>query len=437
MNEKKPKVLLVGGMAFNIPSELRSAVDIVKHVEQGTKKLASMPAVDYVLVISEFAGHNMVDSVKSQATVPVILLKRGWASMKEELVRRCILPLDPTTGGEAAVTPEKEPETQTISGLSEDALWKAYKTQFIDAVKGALKPRELVSEADLLEILVMVAGSEEDCRLMLPRLQTGGVIDCPKDGFWRSLIGGDGFGWADISEPIELLEPAKKRRPRSTVNQEKKNEADDRARRIKGLPFGPYASKRAIARKMLEYEEWNPGGTNPASVNTLDRLIERAISLKVIDDTQKNLLIDHDETVGLKAVVPDPKQEEEPVQLPVSPARAPAFDPIEEQAKRELEADKERLWQEKISFDAAKRKWPEVCATVKKQKRLIGTILESCRLQWIDEEKMVLCMIPAEFSMYRMQLDSTDNWGLITKVARELLGKDVVVRFLIENRITR
>jgi hypothetical protein len=421
LNEKK-KVLIVGGLPFNIPAELREIFDIVKHVEEGTARLADLPAVDYVFVMSDFASHKMLQVVKDRATAPIIYLRKGWASMKEELALRCILPPDQKVA-EAAVKAAQNPETGTLSGLSEDELWKTYKPKFIEAVKTMLKPRDLVSEADLLEVLALVGVPAEDCRLVLPRLQIGGVIDSPKDGFWRSLMGQGGFDFGDGSpEPV----PSRKssgHRPRTTFNQLKKGEADERARRLKGLPMGPYPSKRAIAREMLKYEEWNPDGT-PVSDNTLSRLIERAINLRVIDDTHTNLLIDHDPAMGLRKIVKNGAPEEVPIPLPMP-----------EKTAYDLYLEGRVAAQENL--ETLKSRWPEVIQKVKKEKKMIGTILESCRIQWIEAERMAVCLVPAEFAMYRLTLEATENWGFVSKVAREILGQDFVVRFLMENRVAR
>jgi len=454
---QRPKVLLVGGMGFNVPEELKTAVDIVKHIEQGTRKLADLPAVEFILVISEFASHNIVETVKNEAKVPIVYLRKGWASMKEELIRRCILPPGPVAGQEAeepAAAPEKAVNVNSC-GLSEDEIWKTYRQKFIEAGKAALLPRELVSEADLLDILSMVGPSPSDCQLILWRLNQGGVVDSPKEGYWRSLMERKGFDFGDGTEPLKVQPKPKLKiamssdmRPlQISFNAQKAQEADDRARKLKGLPFGPYASKRAIEREMLKYEEWNPGGNAPASPWVLKRLIDRAVSLKVIDDTQKNLFIDHDPLMGLKKNPPAEQEEQtEPVPLPLPPERAayqtvpvptpPEVSPAvakvyEDQQAAAAAAAKEEL--ERIS-----RRWPEVVAEVKKQKRMIGTILESCRFKWLDEvEKIAVVLVPAEFSMYRLQLESTENWGLVTKTARELLGGGVAVRFLMANGISR
>lgn len=422
MSEKK-KVMIVGGLPFNIPSELRELFQIVKHVEEGTSRLADIPAVDYVFVMSDFSSHKMLQVVKERAGVPIVYLRKGWASMKEELAERCLLP--PGHGAREAEAPAKDPETGTLSGLSEDEIWKTYKARFIEAVKGALKPRELVSEADLLGILALVGVPEEDCRLVLPRLQMGGVVDCPKEGFWRSLMAESGFDFGDGSVPA-TEEPRKRRETPS--NRERSLEADGRAKRLRGLPMGPYPSKRAIAREMLRYEEWNPGGVDPATDNTLHRLIERAIRLRVIDDTHQNLVIDHDPAMGFKRLVKNgapSAQDEVPVPLPMP-----------EKSALELYLEEKRASQQK-DLATLKGRWPEVVQAVKREKKMVGTILESCRIQWIDEERIAVCLVPVEFTMYRLTLEATENWGFVSKVAREIMGQDFVVRFLMENRISR
>lgn len=65
-------------MDYNIPDELRNRFDIVKHVVYGTKRLQDQPKdIDYIFVLSEWASHNIVETIKKQAKVPVVWLRKG------------------------------------------------------------------------------------------------------------------------------------------------------------------------------------------------------------------------------------------------------------------------------------------------------------------------------------------------------------------------
>lgn len=458
---KKPKVLLVGGMGFNIPDELKAAVDIVKHIEQGTRKLASLPAVEFILVISEFASHNIVETVKNEAKVPIVYLRKGWASMKEELLKRCILPPDPVAGGEAPPAAVVNPETGTLCGLSEDEIWETYKEKFIHAVREALKPRELVSHADLLDVLSMAAGvPASDCALILHNLTTLGVIDSPigKEGFWVSRLGAEEFddgsgpdmlppvtprlkgkakkaaaalktGFSAPPESPLLRAPIKHGAHLFDLNAARAQETDQKAALLKGLPFGPYASKKAIMREMLKYEEWaHLSLDSSADQQRMMRLINRAIKFRIIDDTAKNFLIDHDPKLGLRQVLPPEKELPPPPEPPApAPAQEAPADPKSIAELHEIHLAK---------LEEMGRRWPEVVAQVKKQKKTIGTILESCRFKWLDREEMTaVVMVPPQLAMYEKQLGSVENWGLVSQLTREILGKKVVVRYLMANGI--
>lgn len=111
----KPKVVLVGGLDWNVPDELRECVEIVKHVEQTNSfRVGTMPAADYIFVISDFASHNLVESVSKQLSIPIVWLKKGWSHMKLELERRSILP--PDLGRTARVT--EATTARALAGVS-------------------------------------------------------------------------------------------------------------------------------------------------------------------------------------------------------------------------------------------------------------------------------------------------------------------------------
>ena len=96
----KPRLLLIGGKAFNVPSELRTHFDIARHIEQEDKKFATMPTVDYILVITNWVNHGAIASArKSLPKTPIIWVRKGWPAMSAELQRRGLLaaPVAPVT----------------------------------------------------------------------------------------------------------------------------------------------------------------------------------------------------------------------------------------------------------------------------------------------------------------------------------------------------
>lgn len=423
----QPRVIVVGGLAFNIPKELTESVEIVKHVEQSSSyRVGTLPNADFILVISEFASHNLIDVVRNQVNVPVIRLPKGWAGMKTELQKRCILPPDSspvTRAPEAAAT-----EVPTTTGLSEDELWRLYRNKLIEAAKGALKPRELISEADLLEALGDLVGiPKEDVRLLLPRLHMGGIVVPVQDGVWSLMIGEDSYEF-DTSPPP----PPKTRRVREPQagGQSLKEQAFDRARKISGLLMGPYPTIAALCREMQKYKEFQHEDGTPLSMEGCRKLVQKGVELKIVDDSHTKLYVDHKpEIVLTRAVTPSP-QEQEPVPVP-----APV---LSEAGKSEAIADeyKDRMAKKSLAEmtkEEAEANWSLVVNEIKQQKRHLGTILENGRIQWLPESAILIFLVPQEFSVYLHQLESTENWGLIASYARTRFGSGVVIRFVLDN----
>ncbi|MGH9391891.1 MAG: hypothetical protein ACRD1Z_19995 [Vicinamibacteria bacterium] len=103
----KPRLLVVGGKGFNVPRQLGDHFEIVRHIEQEEKKIGTLPAVDYILVITNWVNHGAIEQVKKALPdVPVVWVKAGWRSMEAELVRRQIIspPAEPALD-------EPEPES--------------------------------------------------------------------------------------------------------------------------------------------------------------------------------------------------------------------------------------------------------------------------------------------------------------------------------------
>lgn len=429
----RPQVLIVGGMAFNLPKELLDSVDVVKHIEQSSSfHGGALPHADYILVISEFASHNIVSAVKNQLNVPVVSLPRGWSGMRQELIRRSILPPDlgPTTQGPEAA----EAATPTTTGLSEDELWKRYRNSLIQAAKGALKPRELVSEKDLLDILGDLVGvPPEDVRLLLPKLHMGGIVVPVQEGVWSLMIGEDSY---DFDTSPAAPKTRRKESPKSSQEEGipsthvPRERSFDRARKIAGLPTGPYRTIVAIIREMQKYKEFQHEDGTPLSVEGCRRLVQKATELKLIDDTHTNIFIDHKPEI----ILTKPVKEPEPAPVPQPALTAEGEREAIVDAYKQLDAQKSLS---EMTKEQADGHWAYIVNEVKRQKRHLGTILENGRIEWLPSTSILIFLVPQEFSPYLNQLESTENWGLISSLARSRFGQAVVIRFVLDNGLKK
>ena len=133
----KLKVLIVGGMANNIPRQLHEYFTVVKQLEQSQKRVAgNLPIADYIIVIRNWVSHNLINSVKLQYPKhPFIWVNKGWRNMMDELIRRGLIqkPVEvdpnPEAGDEFAddgLTPEgaPEPAIDPIEQMSDEELEK-------------------------------------------------------------------------------------------------------------------------------------------------------------------------------------------------------------------------------------------------------------------------------------------------------------------------
>lgn len=426
----KPKVVLVGGLGFNVPGELHEYVEVVKHIEQTSSfRVGTMPAADYIFVISDFASHNLVESVSKQLDVPIIRLQKGWSNMKTELQKRSIVPPDQgrTARVAEAAEPEETPQSPTTTGLSESELWKLYRTKLIEAAKGALKPKDLLSEADLCEILGDLVGiPKEDLTLLLPRLQLGGTLSLLPSGLWSLMVSEDGYE-VDLSPP----EAPKPRRASYGATDRRasaaKTDRYERAKLISGLLLGPYPTVMALIREMQKYKEFQHEDGTPLTVEGCRNLVKKAIELKIVDDTHQKIFVDHKPDIVLTRLAP-PEVEIKPLLPPPLSADGKKEEYVEQIVKQDNHAKLEKL-----SKEEAEKAWCYVVGEVKRQKRHIGTILENGRIEWLADSSILVFLIPQTFSIYRSQLESTENWGLINIHARTRFGASVVIRFVLDN----
>lgn len=418
----KIKVILVGGMGFNIPDQLKDTFDIVKHISQGSK-YNTLPKADFVFVITQFANHNIVDQVKRESKIPVVWLRQGWATMKEDLQKRSILPPDAKiVEQEPAPLPTPLLQGATL-GLSEAEIWKKFGEKMVEACRGALKVGEKVSEKELLDVLAMAGPPPEDCKLFLPRFQMMGIVAPTKNGLWR-LASSEVEEYEDEGE-VEETPP--QRAGRKSAAASERTEAENRLRRIPGTPSlvvrliaglnpGPYLTKKSIYKEMRKYQEF--AGLTDFQVRGY---VERAIKLKIVDDTQKDLYINRRDDMALTRLADLPQDPAEPSVPEVKP-RAPILDVIQPIPPPTG-----------LSAEEAQKKWCFAVEKVRQSRARVGDILTNCRMEWMGGNNVLAIFLPAVFSNCQKFLESTENWGTITKAVQAHFAPDTVVRFMLDN----
>lgn len=434
---QRPRVIVVGGMDFNIPDELKQRFEIVKHLEQKVNRVDRVPECDYIFVISDFVSHTMVNVVKHMARVPVVYLARGWAHMKTELERRSILPPDTPEAAEEPARQPEEPQKQShpTTGLSNTELWEQYGEKVKQALKAALKPKELVAEKELLEIVGDLVGlhpnelqsirPKDRDDTILTYYTMNGLLDQPKEGFFCLMVGDDGFQHGKDMPQEGLTSKKNTRRHRPA------GDFEDRVKKMAGLRMGPYITAAELAREMMKYEEFHQNG-QPFSMETLRRMIRKAAELNIVDDTHQKIYVDHKDDVVLKKI-------EKPVPEELDLFSQP---PLSEEGKIE-QADEALMAQvrasrpDEITKEIAEKLWKDVVDDVRGSKRSLATILENSRIEWLGDRSILCCLVPQEYCMYMRQLDDTANWGLISSFARQRFGSAVVVRFVQDNSMTK
>lgn len=419
MSEKR-KILLVGGMDYNIPKELKEAFDIVKHITQASK-FQSLPQVDYVFVITEWAGHNLVESVKKETNATIIPLPRGgWEAMKQDLERRSILmPVETPVSAEAA--PEKPPPESLFSSMSESDVWKKYGTEMIKAVQGTLKPKEVVSEDDTLEALSLSGVPKADCAAFLPKLQLKGILDPCGDGKWR-LMAAPGTDFdnerADPEAQAEAQAVAvKKGRGNGSatgVVKHRQVRMPSLLAMISGLPKGPYASKRAISEEMRKYVEFDA-----LSDWQVGKYVDRAIGDKLIDDSNRDLFIKVNADVHLTR-----KQEiQQELKMP---------DEIVKEAEK-AQGSLGFMKPKTIDKTEAEASWCHVVEKIRKERERLGNVLSHCRIEWMGDNHVLVIFVPAVLAQWMKFVESTENWGLVSQAVQERFYPNTVIRFMLDN----
>lgn len=423
---EKPRIILVGGMDYNIPDEIKERFDIVKHITQGSK-YNMLPQADYVFVITQWANHNIVGQVKRECKIPVVWLPQGWASMKAELQKRSLLPPDasPEVAPQAR-GPKSPPAPAATLGLSEAEIWKKFGEKMVEACRTLLTLGQKVPEKELLEIMAMAGPPPEDCQLFLSKLQMLGIIAPTKNGLWR-LASSDEEAYEDeAEEPIQA--PVKSRASAPTAG---RSESEERLRRIPGnpalvtrliaaLPRGPYPTKASIYREMRKYKEF-AGLTD----NQVKLALDRAIEQKIVDDTHESLFIEHENNHQLTAIEKPVAQQEEPSVPKVLPVQSDFLAPpppppvvVAPQGMSKLEVEK---------------KWCYVVSRVKDVRQRLSDILAHCRIEWMETNKVLVIFLPAAISNCQRFLESTENWGTVSRIVQEHFTRDTVIRFMLDN----
>lgn len=417
---EKTKIILVGGMDYNVPQDLKDAFDIVTHITQGSK-YNTLPQAEYVFVITQWANHNIVDQVKREAKIPIVWLPQGWAGMKDTLQKRSLLPPDAPEAKAATVAPAVTfPSTL---GLSEAEIWKKFGEKMIEACRTVLSMGDKVTEKDLLDVLSMAGPPPEDCKLFLPRLQMLGIVMPTKNEMWR-LASSESEAYENQSELEEVEEPVKKRIVEPPAL---RTDAQERLRMIPGNPSlvtrliaglnpGPYPTKRSLYVEMRKYKEF--AGLSDNQVRTA---LERAIEQKIVDDTHKDLMINHQYDLKLTLIE---KTEEEPVVPKMLP---PSENLVVTPPPQVVVAPSG------LSQAEAQKKWCFVVERVNQIRSRVGDVLQHCRVEWMGTNKVLVIFIPAPLSQCQKFLESMENWGSILRTVQEHYTKDTVIRIMLDN----
>lgn len=140
-NSQKCRVILIGGMNFNVPRQLREHFEIVAHVVQDQRKVGQLPVADHIVVIRNWVSHVTINAVRRQFPEhPMIWVNKGWNSMREELERRGILKIE-----DVSVAAEDAPEEPVAS---EDAKPDPLETMSMEELDKLTAPDALAKAED-------------------------------------------------------------------------------------------------------------------------------------------------------------------------------------------------------------------------------------------------------------------------------------------------
>lgn len=112
----KPRVIILGGMKFNVPRKVHDLFEVVKHYEQGRGLGMNSPAADLILHLYEYS--NSADLQILTRRLPdatVVRTRASWSHMATRLLDMGLMPPEPV----APVEKGLEVEIQTHSGASQ------------------------------------------------------------------------------------------------------------------------------------------------------------------------------------------------------------------------------------------------------------------------------------------------------------------------------
>lgn len=415
---KKRRIMVVGGMDYNIPSELKDHFEIVKHITKGSK-FQSLPDVEYIFVVTEYTSHNIVEAVKAGSPCPVVLLPHGgWSSMKTELERRSILASQGEMPQEAppVVPAPVEKSEGLLSSMSEMDVWKKYGASLIEAAQTTMEPKKTVSHDEVLEILSLSGVPKVDCETFLPRLQMKGILDPVGTDRWR-LMAAPGVDFDnDRVKVVGKKDFEDEEAP--AVKFRGKVKSPTLIAMIAGLPKGPYHSRRQIFEEIRRYVDFES-----LSDWQVKKYIALAVESKIVDESNKDIYINTDPSVALKrkqpvqAVPPEAKELEKEVQKSQTFAGLLPVVPI----KKEMEKTE------------AEKAWCYVIEDVKKERERLGNVLVHCRIEYMNGNKVLVIFLPPALAQWNKFVESTENWGLISRKVQERFSKDTVIRFMLDN----
>jgi len=431
---EKPKVILVGGMDYNVPQDLKDAFEIVKHITQGSR-YNTLPQAQYVFVLTQWANHNIVDNVKRESKAPVVWLPQGWSAMKEALQKRSLLPPDAPEGNSPVAPSTSSPAAPSTLGMTQAEIWKKFGDKMVEACRAVLTLGQKVTEAELLEALALAGPPPEDCKHFLPRLQMLGVVVPTKDNLWR-LASSDTEayeGEPESEDDAEAEVPSLSEKRKNAEPRGLKTDAEERLRLIPGNPAlvtrliaglkeGPYHTKTSIYREMRRYKEF-AGLTE----NQVRSAVERAIELKIVDDSHKTLRIAHQDDLKLTLIEKQEVTEMPPMSPPtqrlegvmglMTPTPPPTVVAVPDG----------------LSTEDAEKKWRLVVERVHAARQRTGDVLQHCRIEWMNTNKVLVIFLPAALSSCQKFLESMENWGIISRTVQEQFTRDTVVRFMLDN----
>lgn len=201
-----------------------------------------------------------------------------------------------------------EPEKPLTLGLSADELWDHYGDDLCKTVQATIKGGEKFKESALTDMLGSLVGvPADDVKSMLPQLALRGILVNTVADTWKVPALDEEYDYEpdQVEAPPEVAEIEPETAPEPP---KKREHGFEMVQIISGLPEGPYASKREIARlarrcptfRMLSGEEISPGYG--------DVICRKAIALGVIvknaDDTY-TIVRDASVNVTLVAETPD------------------------------------------------------------------------------------------------------------------------------------